>query len=179
MTTASRVFWACALLAFAPSSGAEEAGCSDPSFVDRAYEKGLLLYIEDKFTESLEAFEEAQDCEPGNVLVRNAIRRVAAVSEPPAKPRPRLYREGRALYELHRCSYCHSIGREGGSIGPRLDGAKGLSISRVRRHLNGAGRLKDSKMPALRLKPDDVNALAAYIVSIGGASKGSLKESRP
>lgn len=175
MKTAAGALLLAALVALASAPKAEEPGCSDPAFVDRAYEKGLLLYIQDKFSESLEAFEEARDCEPGNVLVRNAIRRLEAAFGPSVKTRPRLEREGKALYELHRCSYCHSIGGQGGEIGPRLDEARGLSISRVRRHLNGADRAKGSKMPALRLKPDEVNALAAYLVQLGSRPPASAK----
>ncbi|MBI2854531.1 MAG: c-type cytochrome [Chloroflexi bacterium] len=77
--------------------------------------------------------------------------------------------EGRRLYGNLNCSYCHSINGIGGAVGPDLGVAsRGLSQNTIEQYLqNPHAMVPQSLHPKLQFTPDELNALSAYVASIG------------
>src|SRR5438132_1561021 len=81
--------------------------------------------------------------------------------------------QGKALYAQNKCSICHSIGAKGGSVGPALDDAgKKWTPDKLVAFLQAPASVNaDSAMPPMHGTPDQIKAVAAYMMSLGGTPK--------
>jgi nitric oxide reductase subunit C len=72
------------------------------------------------------------------------------------------------------CSACHSVGGWGGKIGPALDGvADRYDEDYLRRWLEDPLAVKaDSRMPKLKLTPEQLDELVAYLSTLEAAEVG-------
>lgn len=77
---------------------------------------------------------------------------------------------GQHLYTELRCAYCHSIQGRGGVLGPDLTtiGAKRDREWLIVHFQNPQNIVPGSKMPKLNLLPEEAEALAAYLGTLGG-----------
>lgn len=77
--------------------------------------------------------------------------------------------QGRRLYMDLKCGYCHAIHGRGGRVGPDLSNAgKDGSSEWLTRHFRDPQALiPGSKMPKLNLLDDEIQALVAYVKSLG------------
>jgi sulfur oxidation c-type cytochrome SoxX len=96
----------------------------------------------------------------------------------PVETRDPLAASGRRLYGQLNCAYCHSIGGKGGAIGPRLDEvAPGESPEWLARHFRDPqGVSPGSVMPKLNLLEDEIEALVAYMKSLGPGEEPYTEE---
>lgn len=86
--------------------------------------------------------------------------------------------EGHRLYQDLKCSYCHSIGGKGGLIGPDLGRVSSRGEEWLTKHLRDPRSVfPGSQMPKLDLLDEEIRALVAYIVSLGGG--GPYTEEAP
>ncbi|MEW6034824.1 MAG: c-type cytochrome, partial [Chloroflexota bacterium] len=87
--------------------------------------------------------------------------------------------EGRRVYGELNCSYCHSINGVGGAVGPDLGVAsRGLDAGQVAQYLqNPHAMVPKSLHPKLQFTREEVQALSAYISSIGAVP--SYSENAP
>ncbi len=76
---------------------------------------------------------------------------------------------GHRLYGELKCSYCHSIGGQGGLVGPELDKVVGdVSGEWLAKHFRDPQAVTPgSVMPKLNLLDEEINVLVAYIKSLG------------
>jgi nitric oxide reductase subunit C len=86
-----------------------------------------------------------------------------AAAKPGAKPQPAVFKS--------ICVACHSIGGQGGAVGPTLD-----SVYQRKTREQMVAWLKDpaaikpgTAMPKLPLTPEQIDSLADYLSSLGGA----------
>src|SRR5438128_1805916 len=81
--------------------------------------------------------------------------------------------QGKALYAQNKCSICHSIGAKGGSVGPALDDAgKKWTPDKLVAFLQAPASVNaDSAMPPMHGTPEQIKAVAAYMMSLGGTPK--------
>jgi len=80
--------------------------------------------------------------------------------------------KGKQLYRDYRCSYCHSLQGKGGTIGPALDNV-GLRRTPewMTHHFKRPMEVSpDTKMPKIHFKRSDLDALLAYLRSLGGVT---------
>ncbi len=79
---------------------------------------------------------------------------------------------GRKLYVDLNCAYCHSIGGKGGRVGPALDMVvEGETAEWLEKHFRDPKSVNPSStMPKLNLLDDEIKALVAYMLTLGGAS---------
>ncbi len=80
--------------------------------------------------------------------------------------------EGHRLYLELRCAYCHAIGGKGGTVGPdlaRIAGAADHDFL-VRHFRNPQATTPGSVMPRMNLLEDEIQALTAYVLSLGGGA---------
>ena len=103
-----------------------------------------------------------------------ATERATSTTRSPSSPGPaslaRLSR-AKALYAEKSCVACHAIGGVGGTVGPDLTaegGKPGRDLEwHVRHFRNPAAVVPGSIMPPLAdLSEDDIQALAAYMLSL-------------
>jgi len=80
--------------------------------------------------------------------------------------------EGHRLYLELRCAYCHAIGGKGGRVGPDLATIAGTADHDflVRHFRNPQAESPRSVMPKLNLLDDEIQALTAYVLSLGGGA---------
>lgn len=82
---------------------------------------------------------------------------------------PTLVLQGHIVYSKNACANCHKINGSGGTGGPDLthEGSKRPDLDWQVAHLKNPAKMKPgSFMPAYdKLKPDDLKALAQYVVS--------------
>ncbi|MDQ2947548.1 MAG: c-type cytochrome [Acidobacteriota bacterium] len=74
---------------------------------------------------------------------------------------------GRAFYSAHSCNGCHSIGGQGGSVGPPLD-AVGTRLSREQLLQRMQGRRAGAVMPPLPSDTTDqqINQLVDFLLTL-------------
>lgn len=77
---------------------------------------------------------------------------------------------GLRLYRDLNCAYCHKISGKGGSVGPELDKVVGQETTDwIKRHLRDPkAATPGSTMPKMNLLDEEIDALTAYLQSIGG-----------
>jgi cytochrome c2 len=83
-----------------------------------------------------------------------------------------LITEGKRLFTDLHCQYCHSLNGQGGSVGPALDEV-GLRRNRdwLAAHFRDPKKVTPgTKMPNFNLLDGEVEALVAYMSSLGGGS---------
>jgi mono/diheme cytochrome c family protein len=86
--------------------------------------------------------------------------------------------DGKKIYDAKECSKCHMIAGKGNKIGP-LDSGHGLEVGEadMRKWLTDPAAMEQtldhkpkvkmsSKAKAMDLKPADIDALVAYLVSV-------------
>ena len=80
--------------------------------------------------------------------------------------------QGQRLYLDLKCAYCHSISGKGGKIGPDLaKAAEGESEEWLTKHFKDPQAMtRGSIMPKLNLLDDEVNALVAFVKSLGAGA---------
>ncbi|HEY9784722.1 MAG TPA: cytochrome c [Candidatus Obscuribacterales bacterium] len=88
---------------------------------------------------------------------------------------------GKKLFYENGCSACHSIGGLGGDFGPRLDDVKRRGLNHVRAQITKAELLvlpgsieysaRGTVMPPSNLAPDEINAVADFLMSLPGTEK--------
>ena len=85
---------------------------------------------------------------------------------------------GFRLYQQLKCSYCHSIGGQGGLVGPELDKVAGEQTEEwLGKHFRDPQSVSPgSVMPKLNLLDDEITALVAYMKSLGS---GPFTEEAP
>lgn len=104
-------------------------------------------------------------------IVLTTLAATAPNINPPSAHDP-LVVQGRRLYGDLKCAYCHSIRGEGGTIGPDLStvGAR-RDLTWLTLHFKNPQQVTPgSVMPQLRLAPEEINALGAYMESLGGGA---------
>jgi len=93
-----------------------------------------------------------------------------AVASGPVSTDPRVVALGQALVTEKACVGCHVIGRTGGPVGPNLNGVmerRGPVF--VRQKLTTPSfNNPTSMMPNFGLTPEQVEAIAAYLATLGG-----------
>ena len=100
---------------------------------------------------------------------------LAAYFSPPtnsAEPKNPLVLEGQMLYQQFRCRNCHSIGGQGGVVGPALDtvGSRQNAEWLTNHFRNPQKTSPGSRMPTFGLIDKEVAALVVYMSSLGGGS---------
>jgi mono/diheme cytochrome c family protein len=97
-------------------------------------------------------------------------------------------KEGKALYAAMNCASCHSIAGMGGYVGPPLDGVGGRrSEEFLQSHLTDPAEhakrfphLHDgNRMPHPHATPDEVKALASYLMTLPEPQGGFLIQAHP
>ncbi|MBI3766445.1 MAG: c-type cytochrome, partial [Ignavibacteriales bacterium] len=85
---------------------------------------------------------------------------------------------GHRLYQELKCSYCHSIGGQGGLVGPELDKVVGEQTEEwLKKHFRDPQTLSPGTvMPKLNLLDDEITVLVAYMKSLGS---GPFTEEAP
>jgi mono/diheme cytochrome c family protein len=80
---------------------------------------------------------------------------------------------GKELYTQHKCAICHSIAGKGGNAGPALDDAgKKLTAEKMATFLREPASVNpDSAMPPMHGTPEEIQAVAAYMMSLGGTPR--------
>ncbi len=81
-----------------------------------------------------------------------------------------LIQKGKQLYQDYRCSYCHSLHGKGGTVGPGLDNV-GLRRTQewMAHHFKDPPKVSPgTKMARIRFRGADLEALVAYLKSLGG-----------
>ncbi len=110
----------------------------------------------------------------GIILLLGSLTLMGLESE---APMPEVEREltpaqaaGLILYEKMGCASCHAVGGEGGISGPDLTrfGSRPDANQRVLLHFAGVGRTPESIMPGYQLSPEELEALASYLLSLRG-----------
>ncbi|MDO8526597.1 MAG: cytochrome b N-terminal domain-containing protein [Deltaproteobacteria bacterium] len=78
--------------------------------------------------------------------------------------------QGKKLYDDLRCSYCHSMKGEGGTIGPDLiQTVSTRSDEWIMEHFKKPrAKVAQSMMPELNLLDEEIQALIAYLREVGG-----------
>src|SRR6266851_751447 len=81
--------------------------------------------------------------------------------------------QGKALYAQNKCSICHSLNGKGGNVGPALDDAgKKWTPDKLVAFLQAPSSVNaDSAMPPMHGTPEQIKAVAAYMMSMGGTPK--------
>ena len=81
-----------------------------------------------------------------------------------------LVSRGQRLYFDMKCSYCHAINGKGGRVGPDLaQGAEYQTAEWLAKYFRDPQTVAPgSKMPKLNLLDDEIEALVAYVKSLGG-----------
>lgn len=80
--------------------------------------------------------------------------------------------EGKKLYQKNACASCHAIGEVGGWVGPSLDGIGGRhSLAYIKEYIAGPRAVlgddgPKSRMPTLPLTADEVNKIAAFLLTV-------------
>ncbi len=105
------------------------------------------------------------------LIVLTVLGARAPLTNPEVKTDP-LIGEGKRLFQEFHCEYCHRLEGHGGTVGPALDN---VGMRRNREWL--ADHFRDpkkvtagSKMPNFRLLDGEVEALVAYMSSLGGGT---------
>lgn len=77
---------------------------------------------------------------------------------------------GRRLFAQLNCAYCHSIGGEGGQVGPKLDAVgSNKSPDWLARHFRDPRSVSPgSAMPKLNLLEEEIDALVSYLGTLAG-----------
>ncbi len=80
-----------------------------------------------------------------------------------------LVSEGRRIYMDMKCSYCHSVRGKGGHLGPELSRVAEYETPEwLTKHFRDPRSVSpNSKMPKLNLLDDEIQALVAYVKSLG------------
>lgn len=165
---------ACILMLSAAS--AFSSPCADAEFLERSYSNAITLYVQSRSDEALLTFQAIVRCDPGNKPARLAVQRLAREIKlqgtrqgAPGRAHggQALVADGEKYYRIFNCGHCHSLKGSGGKSAPSLDGVfSRASLIAIQKHLRVP---KDGqafgKMPDLVLRPDEVNALAAFLVS--------------
>ncbi len=90
-------------------------------------------------------------------------------TEEPEAPDPKLVAAGEQAFKARNCLSCHKMSGKGGTLGPELtnEGTHQPDMNWQVEHLkNPAKMTPGSSMPSFaHLKPDELNALAAYLIS--------------
>ena len=76
---------------------------------------------------------------------------------------------GKQLYEVqYQCQSCHTIGSSGGYVGPNLSNAGNwLNPAWIKEWLkNPQALIPDAIEPRRDLKPEEMQALTAYVVTL-------------
>lgn len=103
------------------------------------------------------------------IIVLTYFGATSALVNPPTREAPMLV-EGKKLYRELNCAYCHSIDGSGGVIGPDLTnvGARRTDRQWVAAHFKDPQAVSPgSIMPKLQLLDEEVEALTAYMLSLG------------
>jgi mono/diheme cytochrome c family protein len=81
--------------------------------------------------------------------------------------------QGKVLYASNKCSICHSIDAKGGSVGPALDDAgKKWTPDKLVAFLQAPSSVNpDSSMPPMHGTPEQIHAVAAYVLTLGGTPR--------
>jgi ubiquinol-cytochrome c reductase cytochrome b subunit len=105
------------------------------------------------------------------LIVLTVLGEKAPLTNPEVKKDP-LITAGKRLFGALNCSYCHQLNHHGGNVGPVLDN---VGMRRNREWL--AGHFRDpqktspgTKMPNFKLLDGEVEALVAYMSSLGGGT---------
>ncbi len=123
---------------------------------------------------SVLAFLQATNTDPREPAMVTESREAAPVRSPQAMGAPsrdpQMIARGRDLVGQRACLGCHIIGRQGGQVGPTLNGiAKRRDADYLRRKL--ADPTVDnatSMMPNFGLSDDEIEAILAYLASLNG-----------
>ena len=95
---------------------------------------------------------------------------VGALSAPAVQPEANpLVVKGLAVYNEINCAYCHSINGVGGAIGPDLSNiASKLTKDQITTYLQNPDLMVPNTLhPKLQFTPDELNALTAYLETLG------------
>lgn len=94
----------------------------------------------------------------------------APLVNPPSTETPEVAAGKRVFRELG-CTYCHSIGEEGGAVGPDLsEVASRLDRAAILAYLaNPEAMIPESLHPKLQFTNEEIGALAAYLSTLGAA----------
>jgi nitric oxide reductase subunit C len=103
---------------------------------------------------------------PAKPPLRDLMSRPAAAAAPQpvsSKPQPGVFK---AI-----CTACHSLGGQGGTVGPALDSVfTRKSKAEIAVWLQDPGKVKPGTlMPKLPLAPEQIDSLSDYLSSLGGA----------
>jgi mono/diheme cytochrome c family protein len=115
---------------------------------------------------SVLAFLQATNSDPGEVAVSAAAE---TMSTAPPSTDPALIDRGSALMAEKACLGCHVVAGSGGQVGPSLDGVLGRrSAQFLRQKLNDPTFDNEtSMMPNFGLTPDQIEAMVAYMATLG------------
>lgn len=93
---------------------------------------------------------------------------ISAPAQPAGEESP-LVTSGRNVYRLINCSYCHSIGGVGGSVGPDLSNIAGrLDAQQLATYLrNPNAMIPQTLHPKLQFTQDELQTLVAYLETLG------------
>ncbi len=105
------------------------------------------------------------------LIVLTVLGARSPLTNPEVKKDP-LITEGKRFFEEFHCEYCHSLNGRGGQVGPALDQV-GMRRNRdwLAAHFRDPKKITPgSKMPNFRLLDSEVEALVAYMSSLGGGT---------
>jgi len=78
--------------------------------------------------------------------------------------------QGQRIFVEMKCSYCHAVNGKGGHVGPELSNVAEYETAEwLTKHFRDPQAMTPgSKMPKLNLLDDEIEALVAYVRSLGG-----------
>ena len=105
------------------------------------------------------------------LIVLTVLGAQSPLTNPEVKKDP-LIVQGKQLFQSFHCEYCHMLNGHGGTVGPVLDNV-GMRRNRdwLAAHFRDPKKVTPgTKMPNFKLMDGEVEALVAYMSSLGGAS---------
>jgi len=105
------------------------------------------------------------------LVVLTVLGAQSPLTNPMVKKDP-LIVEGKKLFDSFHCLYCHSLKGQGGSVGPALDNV-GMRRNRewLAAHFRDPKKMTPgTKMPNFKMMDSEVEALVAYMSSLGGGT---------
>ncbi len=126
-------------------------------------------------TRNVLAFLQATNGDPSEITTIAAAQPGAAatMSTSPPSTDPALIDRGSVLIAEKACLGCHIVAGEGGRVGPSLDGILGRrSVQFLRQKLNDPTvDNRSSMMPNFGLTADQIEAVVAYLATLGSEDR--------
>ncbi len=121
--------------------------------------RNVLAFLQATNTNPAQRAAEAGPAPSGQVQTRGA-----------ASTDPQVIARGEQLMSQKACLGCHIIGKQGGQVGPTLNGIKGRrDADYLRRKLaDPTFDNSTSMMPNFNLSQEDIEALVAFMVTLNG-----------